>query len=49
VPYSSSYNDTEIIPKKNSDLALGLVELHEVGMGPFLKPLLVPLDSIPSL
>ena len=31
------------------DLTLGLVELHEVRMGPFLKPVKVPLDGIPSL
>ncbi|KAK4810921.1 hypothetical protein QYF61_013329 [Mycteria americana] len=30
-------------------LALGLVELHEVHMGPLLKPVQVPLDGIPSL
>ena len=28
------------------DLALGLVELHEVDMGPPLKPVQVPLESI---
>ena len=28
------------------DLALGLVELHEVGMGSPLKPVQVPLDGI---
>ncbi|KAK4826170.1 hypothetical protein QYF61_006032 [Mycteria americana] len=31
------------------DLALGLVELHDVHMGPVLKPVKVPLDGIPSL
>ena len=31
------------------DLALGLVELHEVCMRPPLKPVKVPLDGIPSL
>ena len=31
------------------DLALGLVELHEVGMGPPLKSVQVHLDGIPSL
>ncbi|NXW38884.1 F16P1 bisphosphatase, partial [Phaetusa simplex] len=31
------------------DLALGLVELHEVLTGPPLKPVQVPLDGIPSL
>lgn len=30
-------------------LAPGLVELHEVSMYPPLKPVQVPLDSIPSL
>jgi len=30
------------------DLALGLVEPHEVQMGPFLKLVQVPLDDIPS-
>ncbi|KAK4824031.1 hypothetical protein QYF61_009622 [Mycteria americana] len=31
------------------DLALGLAELHEVGTGPNLKPVKVPLDGTPSL
>ncbi|KAK4832535.1 hypothetical protein QYF61_023867 [Mycteria americana] len=31
------------------NLALGLVELHEVHRGPLLKPVKVPLDGIPSL
>jgi len=31
------------------DLALGLVELHEVCMAPPLKPVRVPPDGIPSL
>jgi len=31
------------------DLLLGLVELHDVGMGPPLKPVQVLLDGIPSL
>ena len=31
------------------DLALGLVELHVVGMGPPLKHVQVPLDGILSL
>ncbi|PKU47710.1 hypothetical protein llap_1990 [Limosa lapponica baueri] len=31
------------------DLALGLVELHEVRTGPPLTPVQVPLDGIPSL
>jgi len=30
------------------DLALGLVELHDVRTGPPLKPVQVPLDGIPS-
>ena len=38
-----------IAPIQMQDLALGLVELQEVGMGPPLKPAQVPLDSIPSL
>ncbi|KAK4811014.1 hypothetical protein QYF61_015718 [Mycteria americana] len=39
----------EIAPTHVQDLALGLVELHEVPMGPPLKPVKVPLDGIPSL
>ena len=31
------------------DLALGLVELQEVHMGPPIKPVKVPLDGMPSL
>lgn len=31
------------------DSALGLVEPPEVFMGPFLKPIKVPLAGIPSL
>ncbi|KAK4806919.1 LOW QUALITY PROTEIN: hypothetical protein QYF61_012640 [Mycteria americana] len=31
------------------DLVLGLVELHEVHMGPLLKPVKIPLDGSPSL
>ena len=31
------------------DLALGLLKLHEVDMGPPFKPVQVPLDSIPLL
>ncbi|PKU44258.1 hypothetical protein llap_5451 [Limosa lapponica baueri] len=31
------------------NLALGLIELHEVYAGPLLKPVKVPLDGIPSL
>ena len=38
-----------IVPTHVQDLALGLVELHEVRMGPPLKPVKVPLDGIPSL
>jgi len=29
------------------DLVLGLIELDEIGIGPPVKPLQVPLDSIP--
>ncbi|KAK4830184.1 hypothetical protein QYF61_008975 [Mycteria americana] len=38
-----------IAPTQVQDLALGLVELHEVCTGPPLKPVKVPLDGIPSL
>ena len=38
-----------IAPSCVQDLALGLVELPEVLMGPPLKPVQVPLDGIPSL
>ncbi|KAK4810518.1 hypothetical protein QYF61_004481 [Mycteria americana] len=38
-----------IAPTSVQDLALGLVQLHEVHMGPSLKPVKVPLDGIPSL
>ena len=31
------------------DLALGFAELHEVGMGPPLKPVQITLDSVSSL
>jgi len=31
------------------DLAVGHLELHEVHMGPILKPVKVPLHGIPSL
>jgi len=31
------------------DLALGLVERYEFHTSPLLKPVLVPLDGIPSL
>ncbi|KAK4808830.1 hypothetical protein QYF61_001338 [Mycteria americana] len=36
-------------PTHVQDLALGLVELHEVRTGPPLKPVKVPLDGMPSL
>ena len=39
----------EIAPPLEQDLALGLVELHEVHTGPVLKPVKVPLDGIPFL
>ncbi|KAK4828658.1 hypothetical protein QYF61_000376 [Mycteria americana] len=38
-----------IAPTRVQDLALGLVELHEVHTGPLLELVQVPLDSIPSL
>ncbi|KAK4832279.1 hypothetical protein QYF61_021678 [Mycteria americana] len=38
-----------IVPTKVQGLALGLVELHDIRMGPLLKPVKVPLDGIPSL
>jgi len=38
-----------IAPTQVQDLALGLVELHEVHTGPPLKPVRVPLDGMPSL
>ena len=38
-----------ITPTRVQDLALGLVELHKVGMGPPRQPAQFPLDSIPSL
>jgi len=38
-----------IAPTHVQDLALGLVNLHEVHMVPPLKPVQVPLDGIPSL
>ncbi|KAK4818827.1 hypothetical protein QYF61_019864 [Mycteria americana] len=38
-----------IAPTRVQDLALGLVECHEVRMGPPLKPVKVPLDGMPSL
>ena len=37
-----------IAPTQVQDLALGLVDLQEVGMGPLLKPVQVPPYSIPS-
>ena len=37
-----------IAPTQVQDLAFGLV-LHEVGMGPPLKPAYISLDGIPSL
>ncbi|KAK4806146.1 hypothetical protein QYF61_001069 [Mycteria americana] len=36
-------------PTQVQDLALGLVELHEVRTGLLLQPVKVPLDGIPSL
>ena len=36
-------------PTRVQDLALGLVELQEVRMGPPLQPAQVPLDGSPSL
>ncbi|KAK4811117.1 hypothetical protein QYF61_019748 [Mycteria americana] len=39
----------EVAPSQEQDLAFGLVELHEVCMGPPPKPVKVPLDGIPSL
>jgi len=38
-----------IVLTQMQDLALGLVELHEVHTGPPLKAVQVPLDGIPSL
>ena len=38
-----------IVPTHVQDLALGLAELHEVRMGPPLKSVKVPLNSILSL
>ena len=38
-----------IAPTHVQDLALGLVELHEVCTGPPLQPIQVPLDAMPSL
>ena len=39
----------EIALTQVQDLMLGLVELHEVGMGSPLKSVQAPLDGIPSL
>ncbi|PKU49661.1 rna-directed dna polymerase from mobile element jockey- hypothetical protein [Limosa lapponica baueri] len=39
----------EVYSSLVQDLALGLVELHEVHISPLLEPIKVPLDSIPSL
>ncbi|KAK4806151.1 hypothetical protein QYF61_001078 [Mycteria americana] len=38
-----------VAPTQVQDLALGLVEPHEVRTGPRLQPVKVPLDGIPSL
>jgi len=38
-----------VAPTHMQDLSLGLVELHQVHMDLLLKPVLVPLDGIPSL
>ncbi|KAK4830275.1 hypothetical protein QYF61_009368 [Mycteria americana] len=38
-----------IAPAQVQDLALGLVEFHEVHMGTLLKPIKVPLEGIPSV
>lgn len=38
-----------IAPAVLQDLALYFVELHEICMGPSLKPVTVPLDGVPSL
>ncbi|KAK4816491.1 hypothetical protein QYF61_017452, partial [Mycteria americana] len=37
-----------IAPTQVQELVLCLVELHEVCMGPLLKPVKVPLDGVPS-
>ena len=39
----------EIASTQVHDLALGLVELHEVGIGSLLKPVQILLDNILSL
>lgn len=38
-----------LVPTQVLDLALDIVELHEVCLGPPLKPAKVPLDRIPLL
>ena len=38
-----------IVPTHMQDFTLGIVEIHEVCLGPPLKPVKVPLDGIPSL
>jgi len=38
----------EVAPAEVQDLSLGLVESHEVHMGPLLKVVQVSLDDIPS-
>ena len=37
-----------ITPTQMQDLSLALAELYEVGMGPALKPVQVPLDGVSS-
>lgn len=38
-----------VVPIQVQDLTLDLVELHEVSMGPHLKPIKACLDGIPSI
>ena len=38
-----------IVLTQMQDLALGLIELHEVGLGRPLKPVHIPWNDIPSL
>ena len=38
-----------IAPTEVQDLALGLVQLHEGGMGSPVRPVQVPVGGIPSL
>ena len=38
-----------IAPAQMQDFALGLIELHEVGLGRPLKPVHIPWNDIPSL